>query len=126
MALYEKVKLYLEANSRSWDDSTVALQNDGDGDYIKTWNVDGLNKPTDAELDAYEETANFNIAINNLRKERNNLLVQTDWYILPDVPLTPAEKSTMMNYRATLRNITEGLQTAEDVEAVALPGIPVL
>ena len=34
MALYEKVKLYLEANSRAWDDDTIKLQNDGDGDYI--------------------------------------------------------------------------------------------
>ena len=126
MALYEKVKLYLEANSRAWDDSKVTLQNDSDGDYIKTWNIEGLNKPTDVELDAYEDTANFNIAINNLRIERNQLLAETDWTVLTDVPLTPTEKSIMMNYRSNLRNITQGLKTVEDVEAVVLPGIPVL
>jgi hypothetical protein len=32
----------------------------------------------------------------------------------------------MMNYRSDLRNITQGLETVEDVKAVVLPGIPVL
>ena len=36
--LYTKVKLYLEANSKTWDDTKVSLQNDSDGkgDYIKS------------------------------------------------------------------------------------------
>ena len=51
---------------------------------------------------------------------------ETDWSVLPDVPLTSSQKSTMMNYRSDLRNITNGLETVEDVNAVQLPGIPVL
>jgi hypothetical protein len=35
--LYTKIKLYLKANSKTWDDTKVSLQNDGSGDYIKTW-----------------------------------------------------------------------------------------
>ena len=33
--LYTKVKLYLEANSKTWDDTKVSLQNnnDGNGDF---------------------------------------------------------------------------------------------
>jgi hypothetical protein len=37
--LKTKTKLYLEANSKTWDDEKVSLQNDSDviGDYIKSW-----------------------------------------------------------------------------------------
>ena len=57
--LYTKVKLYLEANSKTWDaeQGNIILQNDGSGDYIKFWNVDGLDKPTDTQLASYETTA---------------------------------------------------------------------
>ena len=65
-------------------------------------------------------------AMADLRQRRNQLLAETDWSVLPDVPLTSSQKSTMVNYRTTLRNITDGLETVEDVEAVQLPGIPVL
>ena len=69
--VYTKVKLYLEANSKSWDNSTIELQNDGDGDYIKTWNVSGLDKPTNSQLASYETAANTeeaNIAIDQIRQ----------------------------------------------------------
>lgn len=36
-SLYTKVKLYIEANSSTWDDTKVSLQDDGAGAYIKTW-----------------------------------------------------------------------------------------
>ena len=57
-SLYTKTKLYLEANSKTWDDTKVSLQNDGSGDYIKTWNVTGLDKPTDEQLASYETSGN--------------------------------------------------------------------
>jgi hypothetical protein len=68
----------------------------------------------------------FDRAMEDLRQRRNQLLAETDWTVLTDVPLTPTEKSIMMNYRSDLRNITQGLETVEDVKAVVLPGIPVL
>ena len=59
--LYTKVKLYLEANSKTWntEQDNIILQNDsnGNGDYIKTWSVDGLDKPTDRQLNSYESEA---------------------------------------------------------------------
>ena len=56
--LYTKVKLYLEANSKTWEaeQGNIVLQNDGSGDYIQSWNVDGLDKPTDSQLASYETT----------------------------------------------------------------------
>ena len=50
--LYYKIKKYLEANSKTVSefDNNIRLQNDGSGDYIKSWNVSGLAKPTDDQL----------------------------------------------------------------------------
>ena len=59
-SLYTKVKLYLEANSKVYLDEleNYKLQNDGSGDYIHTWNVSGLSKPTDSQLASYETAGN--------------------------------------------------------------------
>ena len=60
--LKTKVELYLEANSKTWDaeQNNIILQNDsdGNGDYIKSWNVSGLTEPTAEQLAAQEEAAN--------------------------------------------------------------------
>ena len=55
-SLYTKVKLYIEANSATWDDTKVSLQNDGSGDYIKTWTY-SFTKPTDSQLNALATNA---------------------------------------------------------------------
>ena len=59
-SLNKKVKLYLEANSKIYKDEleNYKLQNDGAGDYIHTWNVSGLSKPTDSQLATYETAGN--------------------------------------------------------------------
>ncbi len=70
-SLYTKTKLYIEANSKIWDDTKVSLQNDGSGDYIKTWNYDGLDKPSDSQLASYEtagNTAEANAVIDATRR----------------------------------------------------------
>ena len=56
--LFTKTKLYIEANSKTWDDTKVSLQNDGSGDYIKTWTYDGLAQPTAEQLASYETAGN--------------------------------------------------------------------
>ena len=57
--LYYKVKLYLEANSKTETefDSNILLQDDGSGPYIKTWNVSNVAKPTDSQLNALASDA---------------------------------------------------------------------
>ena len=59
--LSTKVKLYCEANGVSNVDFTidVKLQDDSDGNgaYIKEWNLD-IAQPTDAQLDSYETAGN--------------------------------------------------------------------
>ena len=55
--LFTKTKLYLEANSKTWDDTKVSLQNDGSGDYIKSWSYD-IAQPTAEQLASYETAGN--------------------------------------------------------------------
>ena len=60
--LNTKIKLYLEANSKTWEaeKNNIKLQNDsdGNGDYIHTWSVDSLEKPTDKQIASYETSGN--------------------------------------------------------------------
>tara|TARA_R100001510_G_scaffold56760_1_gene62982 strand:- start:593 stop:931 length:339 start_codon:yes stop_codon:yes gene_type:complete len=57
---YAKIKLYLEANSKTWEaeENNILIQDDGGGEYIKTWNVEGLAKPSNTKLNSYNTAAN--------------------------------------------------------------------
>jgi len=61
----------------------VILQDDGEGAYIKEWNVDGVAKPTDAQLDALSSQAttleNNAIAVANRQKEYGSLAEQLEY-----------------------------------------------
>ena len=74
-SLSTKVKLYCEANSKVanfGEGGNVTLQNDSDGkgDYIKSWSVDGLTKPTDSQLASYETAGNTEEKNNTVRYTR--------------------------------------------------------
>ena len=68
---------------------------------------------------AYSNDA-FNRALEQLRKDRNKLLAQTDYLALSDVTMS----SAMTTYRQALRDITAGLDTVEKVEAKEFPTKP--
>ena len=66
-----KVQLYLTANGKDYDAEVeagnVIVMDNGDGAFIHTWNVDGLTKPTDSQLDALDSDAT---------KSENNAVVR--------------------------------------------------
>ena len=62
----------------------------------------------------------FNLSLNRLRNERNKLLAETDYLALSDNTMS----SEMTTYRQNLRDITNGLTTVEEVEAVVFPTKP--
>ena len=66
----------------------------------------------------------FDRAMADLRQRRNQLLAETDWTVLQDNPLTPAKRSEWMVYRTELRNITQGLNTVEDINNIDYPDKP--
>ena len=72
--LNTKIKLYLEANSKTYDGerSNFALRDDGSGPYIEVWNVSGVNKPTDSQLESYETTGNTEEKNNTVKATRKN------------------------------------------------------
>jgi len=72
MALNTKVKLYLKDNSKTWDDTKVSLQDDGDGAYIKSWSYD-ISEPTAEQLATYETAANTEEANNTVIATRKSL-----------------------------------------------------
>ena len=71
-SLFTKTKLYIEANSSTWDSTKVSLQDDGSGDYIKIWTY-SLDKPTNSQLASYEtagNTAETNAGIDATRRSQ--------------------------------------------------------
>jgi hypothetical protein len=68
-SLYTKTKLYIEANSATWDDTKVSLQNDGSGDYIKTWTY-SFTQPTDSQIASYETAGNTAEALSGVLNKR--------------------------------------------------------
>ena len=68
-SLSTKVKLYIEANSDTWNDTKVSLQNDGSGDYIKTWTY-SFSKPTDSQIASYETAGNTAEALSGVLNKR--------------------------------------------------------
>jgi hypothetical protein len=80
------------------------------------------SKPTEQECIDGLEQLKFDNAMLELREQRNNLLAQTDWVVLPDSPV--ADKTAWETYRTQLRDITNGLTTVEEVIAVVFPTKP--
>jgi len=64
----------------------------------------------------------FDRAMADLRSKRDRLLASCDWVMMSDSPI--ADKTAWENYRTQLRDITEGLTTVEQVNAVTWPTKP--
>ena len=76
---------------------------------IAQYNIDLANAPTQLQT-----------ALDNLRARRNQLLLETDYLALSDQTMS----AEMTTYRQALRDITNGLTTVADVEAVVFPEKP--
>jgi hypothetical protein len=62
----------------------------------------------------------FDRSLASLRAKRNSLLSSTDYLALSDNTLSAA----MSSYRQSLRDLTEGLSTVEQVNSVVFPVKP--
>ena len=77
-SLATKIKLYCEANGKTVSfgpEGKVYIQDDsnGQGPYIKTWGISGLDKPTDSQIASYETAGNTEESNNTIRATRKNL-----------------------------------------------------
>ena len=71
--LYTKIKLYLEANSKTWNETKVSLQDnlDGNGVFIASWSYD-IAQPTAEQLDSYETAGNTAEVLQTVLNNRAN------------------------------------------------------
>jgi len=122
-SLSNKIRQYVNAEVDFTTDVLLQNDSDGRGDYIKEWNLD-IAQPTQAQLDALDAQADFNVAITNLRAKRNKDLQDSDWTQLPDNTLTSEQRNAWMQFRTELRNITNGLTTVEQVNNIDYPDKP--
>ena len=86
--------------------------------------INGIKVPLTAEEIAQRQADElawsagaFDRAMADLRAKRNRLLSATDYLALSDNTMTEEVRT----YRQALRDITEGLTTKEQVEAVVFP-----
>jgi propanediol dehydratase large subunit len=84
-----------------------------------TWH-NGTTPISKADIQAQLPIVEFDMAMEDLRAKRNKLLQDTDHYALSDQTLS----DDMRTYRQSLRDITNGLTTVADVEAVVFPTKP--
>jgi hypothetical protein len=89
--------------------------------------VDGIQIPLSAEEIAQRQAEEiawnngaFDRSLASLRAKRNSLLAQTDYLALSDNTLSAA----MSSYRQSLRDLTEGLSTVEQVNSIVFPTKP--
>jgi len=66
-----KIELYCKANGKeAIFQENVFLMDNGNGAFIETWSVDGLDEPTDEQLASYETAGNTEEANNVVRNAR--------------------------------------------------------
>jgi len=69
-----KIKQYLIDNGKVYENekNNYQLQNDSGTDYIKSWNVSGLTKPNDSQINSYNSAATTAENNNVIRATRRN------------------------------------------------------
>jgi hypothetical protein len=78
-----KVNLYLEANSKTWNDTKVSLRDnsDGNGVFIASWDYD-IAQPTAEQIASYESAGNtaetLAGVLNKRKKEYPSITDQLD------------------------------------------------
>jgi len=88
-----------------------------DGERIQFTEAEEVAR--DAEEAAWSN-GDFDKAMADLREKRSALLTATDFYALSDVTMS----ADMTTYRQNLRDLTNGLSTVADVNAVVYPTKP--
>jgi len=102
--------LYLQFDSEYFGGVGITNNPDGTVEY-DNWTREE-NPPTNEELQTYRDywTTQCNLAL--LRKERDRLIAQTDYWMLSD---TTDVTQAQLDYRQALRDITQTYTSLDDV-----------
>jgi hypothetical protein len=91
-----------------------------DDNYDTIQWLNGTTPISKADIEAKIPEVELDNAMADLRLRRNALLAETDFYALSDVTMS----SDMTTYRQELRDITNGITTVEQANAVVFPTKP--
>ena len=84
-----------------------------------TW-LNGTTPISKADIEAQFPAVELDNAMSTLRAKRNQLLQDTDFHALSDNTMS----ADMTTYRQELRDITNGITTVEQANAVVFPTKP--
>lgn len=84
-----------------------------------TW-LDDTTPISQSDIEAQLSAVELDMALDSLRAKRNELLADTDYFALSDLTMS----DDMKTYRQDLRDLTNGLDTVEKVNAVTFPTKP--
>ena len=88
-----------------------------------TW-LEGTTPISKADIQAQLPIVEFDIAMENLRAKRNKLLADTDYIVTMNLEAGNTVPAEWVTYRQSLRDLTNGLTTVEQVNAVVYPTKP--
>jgi len=97
------------------------------GSDIDTCEIEWLEKTTPiskADIEAQFPAVELEIALEDLRLKRNKLLADSDWEVIMAKEKGTTLSAGFKTYRQELRDLTEGLTTVAQVEAVVFPTKP--
>ena len=79
------------------------LQNDGQGDYIKTWNYTGAGKPNETDLAALASKFDDVVALEREKRELiSEKLAKTDWYYIRNMRTGKKVPDDIANQNSTV------------------------
>ena len=103
----------------------VGGQVSGGSNYPASYRFhDGQTPPTEKAVTDKLAELIAAYPLQELREKRNVLLASSDWTGLSDLALTNEKSAEWKLYRQQLRNLPDGLDTVEKVNAVTWPTKP--
>lgn len=99
-------------------------------DFVSSIDINGFAIFSDTKFYTWSQIqtelplVEFNNAMEELRTKRNALLEETDYIVIKAKETDTTIPTAWKTYRQALRDITNGLTTVEEVEAVIFPEKP--
>ena len=84
----------------------------------------GTTPISKSDIEAQFPAVELEIALEDLRLKRNKLLADSDWEVIMAKEKGTTLSAGFKTYRQELRDLTEGLTTVAQVEAVVFPTKP--
>jgi hypothetical protein len=90
---------------------------DSNGDYKYKYENDEV-------IEIVGDRRDINKELLKIRLKRNSLLKDTDWVILPDVPISTISKTAFETYRQELRDLPASINDLSKIDSLSFPDIP--